>query len=118
VRDLTKIPQLLEAAVKAGSNQVNGIFFRIADREAVMANLRAKAFDAARAKADAYARRAGMALGPVTQITENDPLWVPPPSGIAYEAAPAPAARSMPVSEGRQEVSLFVTVVFELRSKM
>ena len=83
----------------------------------MLTGLRRKAFDAARKKADAYAKQAGMELGPVIQITESD-SWFPaaPQSPMAYGMAPAPvAAAPMPVSAGEQDVSLSVTVVYELR---
>jgi uncharacterized protein len=120
VRDRAKLGDLLDASVKAGSNQIHGISFSIDDREAVLEGLRTRAFDAARRKSEIYATRSGMELGPVLQITEADPSWSHSPQPMAFETfgramAPAPMAPSMPVSAGEQEVSLSVTVSFELK---
>lgn len=113
-RDRGKIGDLIDAALQAGSNQMYGITFRLDDRETVLAGLRARAFDAAKAKAETYAKRAGMTLGPVYQITESDPSWTPDPSPMAANVMPAPAAAAPPVGAGDEEVTLSVTVVFEL----
>ena len=117
--DLAKVGELLDAALNAGSNQLHGVAFRINDREAVLAGLRSKAFDDARVKAEAYARRAGMDLGPVAQISEADPSWMPSPGGPGpmMMAAPMAPGSAMPVSPGEQEVSLSVSVSFELVPK-
>lgn len=115
-RDPARIGDLVDAGMKAGSNQLYGIAFRSDDREAVMADLRAKAFDAARRKAEFYAGRSGMELGPVVQITESDQGWMAiSQAPMGYGFAPAPAAPSMPVSAGEQEMSLSVTVSYELK---
>jgi uncharacterized protein YggE len=119
-RDRAKLGGLIDAAVKAGSNQINGISFSIGDRESVLEGLRAKAFDAARKKSELYARRAGMGLGPVPQIAESDPEWARSPQApmvfdMPARAMPAPEAPSMVVSAGEQEVTLSVTVSFELK---
>ena len=118
-KDLNKIGELLDAALNAGSNQLQGLVFRIDDREAGKKELRAKALDDAKQKAELYARRAGMVLGPVVLITESDAGWMPAPRGAdAFGAAmaPAPVAAPMPVSPGEQEISLSVTVSYELKS--
>jgi uncharacterized protein YggE len=117
-KDLNKIGELLDAALNAGSNQLQGLYFRIDDREAVKADLRGKAFDDAKKKAELYARQSGMVLGPVVQIAESDSAWMSSPSAAAdfgAAMAPAPAAPTMPVSPGEQEVSLSVTVSYELK---
>lgn len=116
-RDRAKIGDLIDVAVKAGSNQMYGIAFRIDDRESVLADLRGKALDAARKNADLYARRSSMALGTVLQITEADSTWLPAPqiaNGPLMMVAPAPVAATAPFSAGEQEVNHSVTVSYEL----
>ena len=119
-RDLPKIGELLDAALVAGSNQLHGIDFRVEHREAVVAGLRTKAFDDAKAKAEVYARRAGMELGPVAQISEPDAGGMPSPGGPSpypmMMAAPMAPGGPMPVNPGEREVGLSVSVSYELRS--
>ena len=101
VRDRARIGDLIDGAIQAGSNQMYGISFRIDDREAVLVDLRAKAFDSAKAKAELYAKRWGMTLGPVYQITESEPDWQPSlPSPMGAPVMAAPMAPSPPVSAG------------------
>lgn len=118
-RDLARIGELLDTALKAGSNQLHGIYFRIEDREAVVAGLRTRAFDDAKAKAEVYARQAGMALGHVAQIAESDSGWMPSPGGPGpgpmMMAAPIAPGSPMPVNPGEQDVSLSVSVSYELK---
>ena len=116
-RDQTKIGDLVDAAVKAGSNQMQGISSRVEDRESVVDKLRAQAFESARKKSREYAERSGMELGQVLQITEGDPSWPQPPQPMMMHKMAAPAASSMSVSPGEQEVSLSVTVSFELKPR-
>jgi len=115
-RDLPRIGELLDSALHAGSNQLQGVYFRIENREAVLATLRTRAFDDAKAKAEVYAKQSGMTLGPVTQISEAEPGWLGSPGGPGPMMAPAPVApgSSMPVNPGEHEVSLSVAVSYEL----
>ena len=120
-KDLNKIGELLDAALNAGSNQLQGLSFRVDDREAVKAELRGKAFDDARKKAELYAGRSGMVLGSVVEITESDSGWMPAPNafeapGMGGAMAPAPSAPTIPVNPGEQEISLSVNVSYELKS--
>jgi len=117
-RDLAKVGVLLDAATRAGANQVSGVSFRVDDREAVLTGLRGEAFDAAKAKAALYARRAGMDLGPVLLINESDYSSPPMPQGaMGAMMAPAPMAPGspMPINPGEQEISLSVSASFELK---
>jgi uncharacterized protein len=117
-KDLNKIGELLDAALVAGSNQLQGLSFRVDDPEAVKAGLRGKAFDDAKKKAELYARQSGMALGTVIEITESDSGWAPAqfaPDPFGAAMAPAPAPTTMPVSPGEQEISLSVSVSYELK---
>jgi uncharacterized protein len=115
-RDLARIGLLLDMALKAGSNQLQGLAFRLDNQEAVKADLRAKALDDAKKKAELYATRSGMVLGPVTQITEADAGWTPAASApAAYADVAAPVAPTMPVNPGDQDVSLSVSVSYELK---
>ncbi len=118
IRDLTKIGTLLDAATKAGANQVYGVSFRLDDRQAVLTGLRSEAFDAAKAKAALYAKRAGMELGFPVSISESDDSSPPAPqSPMGGMMAPAPMAPGspMPINPAEQEISLSVSVSYELK---
>src|SRR5471032_237716 len=69
--DVAKLGPALDALVTAGANQMNGIDFAIQDPAPLLAQARADAVADARAKAETYARAAGVSLGPILSISEN-----------------------------------------------
>ena len=104
------------AAVTAGGDgaRVHGLSLVVGDPAAVAAAAREAAWRDALARAGQYAGLAGLALGPVLEITEAPP---PPPDArpmrlLAAEAAPGPA-----VEPGETVVWAAVTVTWSLRSR-
>ena len=73
VRDLTKLSQILDAALSAGANQIYGINFDIADRQAALSQARDLAIKDAEAKAAATAATAGVTLGQIQHINVSKP---------------------------------------------
>jgi len=68
--NLATLGALLDAAVQAGANRIDGIRFGLADPDAVLAGLRAEAVRDAMARARVYAGAAGVTLGPVLEIRD------------------------------------------------
>ncbi len=103
------------AAAQAGDDiRVQGIELSIADTGRLMAAARADAVHAARAQAAQMARAAGVKVGAVRRITETrtgGALPVP----LAY--AGTDAAAKTPVEAGSQELTVAVTVVFEIADR-
>jgi len=114
VRDLDKVGAVLDAAVTAGANQVQGISFGVADMSKLQIQAETNALDDARARAQALAERAGLQLGDVLSISEN--ISNPPPVlGMRMlDLAPA-AAQPVPVQPGELEFSAQVQVVYAIR---
>jgi uncharacterized protein YggE len=78
LRDLSKLGELVSAAVNAGANDVQGIQFSIADPGALQAKARAAAMHDARAKAQQLADLAGVTLGrPLTIDESSSPVASP-----------------------------------------
>jgi uncharacterized protein YggE len=71
VRRLDSLGTLLDEAVSKGANQVNGISFGLAEPGPFLDQAREKAVAEARRKAELYARAAGVKLGKVLVIDEN-----------------------------------------------
>src|SRR6185295_1120361 len=65
VDKLDKVGPTLDALVAAGSNQIDGPTFLIADPKPLLAKAREQAVKDALAKAQAYASAAGVTLGPI-----------------------------------------------------
>ena len=103
----------IDAAVHAGGNAttVSGISLNLTDTSALLATARARAVADARVKAGQYAKALGQPLGPAVSITDQHPIQPFPVNG-AYSASAAKAA--VPISPGSQQLSVSVTMVFEV----
>jgi len=110
VRDLTMLGQLLDTAVAAGSNNIQGIQFQISDRAALEAAAREAAMMNAQEKAEQLTDLAGAALGPVHTILETSSVR-PVAFSVADEAAAAPG---VPIQAGTQTIQASVQVTWEI----
>jgi uncharacterized protein YggE len=109
VRDITKVGAVIDAVATAGANRLNGVAFEVADPRAAMDRAREQAVADARARAELYARAAGVTLGPVLTISEpvapSQPFFAR--AADSMEAAP-------PIAEGTVALRAEVNVVFGL----
>jgi uncharacterized protein len=109
--DISRLGLALDALVTAGANQMNGIDFAIKDSAPLLAEARADAVSDARAKAQTYAKAAGVSLGPILSISENGGQGPRP----VYMAVPmARAAKAVPVAAGEESVTAEVSMVWEI----
>jgi uncharacterized protein YggE len=108
--DVDKLGTALDALVTAGANQMNGISFSIQNPAPVLEKARIQAIADARARAETYARAAGVSLGPILSIGEGGGD-VPRPM---YRVMAMAADRSVPVAAGEQSVTADVSVVWEI----
>ena len=101
----------IQAAVNAGGNAVtvDDVSLNLTDTGKLLAAARASAVRDARAKAAQFAAAIGQQLGPVISITPNEQS-VPIVFGANVPAASK--AASVPISPGRQQVSVSITVVY------
>ena len=107
IASLSRAGEIVDAAVAAGANQVDGPNLTVSDQSALYrAALKAAIVDA-RVKAQALADASGLHVGAVSSVQEdagNGP--------ITYDAAKAPAP-STPIQAGTQQISATVTVIFD-----
>jgi hypothetical protein len=113
LRKLGDLGGLLDTLVQAGSNQVNGITFGIADTKALEDEARKRATEDARHKAEVYAKAAGVEIGKVMSISETTSYRPPAPMVMArrMQADAAP----VPIAAGEASVSANVDLVWELK---
>ncbi|MER9331211.1 SIMPL domain-containing protein [Mesorhizobium sp. M0152] len=111
VRDVDKTGDILDKAVSLGVNQGGGIAFTNDDPAATVTEARKKAVADAKAKAKTLAEAAGVSLGRVLEITDQN--IVPTPMPINAKAFDA--ARAAPVQAGENSYNVQVTVTFELK---
>jgi uncharacterized protein len=114
LRDLTKIGDVLGAAVKAGANSVNGIQFDVADKTPYLTDTRKAAVDNANVQAQELAKAAGVELGSVQSISYYNSYAAPAPldmKGIGGGGA----ASAVPVSAGQLTITVEVSMVYEIK---
>jgi uncharacterized protein YggE len=107
LREIDKLPGLLDRAVAAGANEISGIEFTVSDYSKRLDETRAAAITDARRKAEIYAKAAGLVVGRAITISEEG----------AAPGRPVPmlrAAASPPVAPGEQMLRAAVTVTYEL----
>jgi uncharacterized protein YggE len=109
--DVSKLGAALDALVTAGANQMNGINFSIREPAPLLEKARAAAVADARARAETYAKAAGVTLGPVQSISEGGSE---PPRPM-YKVMAMAAERSVPVAAGEESVTADISVVWEIR---
>lgn len=111
-RKLADMGKVIDALVTAGANQVNGPNFELSQPEAAMDEARVEAMKSARARADLYARAAGLRVARIVSISESSG-YSPQPVMFMRKAA-ADMAAAPPVAAGELEMNVNVTVQFEL----
>ena len=118
IRKLGDAGTIIDAAAALVGNEINigGISFYVNDTEAVLGAARAAAFTNAKARADQYAGAANAKVGAVMTISEVSSPVIGP---IYYQNASLDRAgatpSSTPVSPGTQDLTIDVTVVYELK---
>jgi uncharacterized protein YggE len=114
VEGLDKLGPTIDALVASGANQIEGPNFSIADPKPLLAKAREEAVKDAMARAETYARAAGVTLGPITSIGEGSEESTVRPMGRAMLAGVI-APNSTPVAAGQMNVSANVSITWEIR---
>lgn len=113
VKGLDKIGATIDALVTSGSNQIDGPNFSFSDPKPLLQKARADAVRDATDKAQAYARAAGVTLGPIQTITEGG-SYAPRPMAMRGLMASADAAPS-PVAAGEASVTANVSITWSIQ---
>jgi uncharacterized protein YggE len=111
VRTISKAGALIDVAVKAGANQVDGPSLQRSDQGELGRKALAAAMADARANAQAIAAAAGLTLGKVITANVSD---VPPPSAFEAKSASPSAPDDTPIEPGQTAVQATVSVTFEV----
>jgi uncharacterized protein len=109
-RDLQDLGEVIDTAVEAGGNVVEGIRFEVSNRSRLLDQAREAAMAEARRKAEQLANAAGASIDQVLTIEEADrtPRPVPAP---ALEVA----EQAVPVEPGEETIEVTVEVSWMLR---
>lgn len=109
IRDIDKLPAILDRAIAAGANEMSGIEFIVSEQSKLLDQARNDAIADARRKAELYAHAAGVKVGQVVTISEEGSS--PPPRPMVQ----AMRAGAVPVAPGEQMLKAVVTVSYELQ---
>lgn len=112
IRDVAKTGGLLDAVVKVGANQINGISFSVADEAAALDRARADAMKQVIARASLYAKAGGFTLGRIMSISEV-PSQSVYPRPMLMKAADS-AMEAAPIAAGEQRLQVTVNVSWEI----
>jgi hypothetical protein len=118
LRDISKIGDILGAAVDAGANTVYGIQFDIADKTALIVEARKQAITNAQTQAQELAEAAGVTLGEVQSLNYYNSIPTPImdnkyAGGVGGGAAELAAA--VPVSPGQLTITADVSISYVIR---
>ncbi|MEZ5970516.1 MAG: SIMPL domain-containing protein [Hyphomonadaceae bacterium] len=114
VRNINNTGRVIDAAVGAGGNTVNGVSFSHADPDAQLDIARRAAIAEARRRAELYANALGMRVNRIVSVSEGGGYAPPMPVALERFAAAQDAAPT-PISPGEIETRVSVNVTFELR---
>src|SRR5690606_20759228 len=111
---LPRVGELIDTALGAGANRVDGVMFELRDADAAQAEATRNAVERARATAQTMASALGVRLGPVLDASTGVGPKIPRPVPMARLQAMAAAAASTPIEPGEQTVRADVTLVFAI----
>jgi uncharacterized protein YggE len=107
VRDIAKLADIIDRTVSAGATDIGGIEFIVSAPSQALDRARDAAVADARRKAEIYAKAAGVTLGRVLTLSEDQASAEPMLMSARAAAAP-------PIMPGEKTLKLTVTVSYEL----
>ncbi len=111
VRDLSQTSAVIEAALNAGANSVQGLSFGIEDTSALESQARTAAVENARVRAQELAQATGVSLGDpiiVTEVSGYGPVY----PMLGGGRGGADTASAPPINPGQLSVTVNVQVTF------
>lgn len=109
IRKLADAGSIVDAAVKAGANQVYGPTLSISEQSGLYQDALKMSLDDARTKAKTIADAAGVSLGRVVNIVEGT-AGAP----IPFATGEAASDQAAPIEPGLQEIQASLTVTFAI----
>ena len=117
IRDLTKVNDAIDKATADGANTVSGLSFTFDDalKKKLEDQARRQAISEAKDKAQSLAQAAGLTLGRIVDVQENNispnPILMAPTVGLGGGAQKS----STEVQPGTSEISLSISLSYEIR---
>lgn len=110
--DITRVGEVIDAAISAGANELSSLNFTVSDSSGYLEEARRLAVEQACEKASVLAEASGAKLGRVMQISEQSytqPLYK------SNMMVMAEADAATPVQAGKQDLTVSVNVLYELK---
>jgi len=120
VRDLESVSAIVGGLPALGVNQISSPQFSIEDQDAAMEEARTEAIENAKEKAKSLAKKTGLRLGDVINVTESGGRYDYPMyyggAGVDGDIMMETKAMSAPTIEpGTQDVRVYVTLTYEVK---
>jgi uncharacterized protein YggE len=112
IRNVDNTGRVIDAAVAAGGNTINGVFFSYQNPDAQTDAARRDAISNARHRAELYASALNMRVVRIVAVTEGGSYSPPVPMPMVRMAA---AQDATPVQVGEVDTTANINVTFELR---
>jgi uncharacterized protein YggE len=112
-REVKRAGAVLDALVAAGANQIDGPNFAVEHADAALDEARGQAVAKARARAELYAKAAGLGVKRIVAIRESSGGYQPPRPMPVMAMARAEKADTA-IEPGEQKLSVSLSVSFEL----
>lgn len=114
VRDISRVGEVLDTSVTLGVNDGGGIQFTNEDPSAAITQARTEAMKAALAKAETLAKAAGVSIGRVLEISEQQSNSRPMPMArVAMDYK----AESVPIAAGENSYKVTVNVTLAIKQQ-
>lgn len=108
VGDLARVGRVIDAAIRAGANEVSSLHFTTSRRDELRVEAIRLAMSRACREASAMATAAGGSLGPLVQATTSENAPYPPPPPMPYAVRMEAQAADTPIAP--QDVTVQVHV--------
>jgi uncharacterized protein YggE len=112
IRNVDNTGRVIDAAVAAGGNNINGVFFSYQNPDAQTDAARRDAISNARHRAELYASALNMRVVRIVAVSEGGSYSPPVPMPMVRMAA---AQDATPVQVGEVDTTANISVTFELR---
>lgn len=113
IRDLDAAGGVLDAAVQAGGNSIEGIRFEVSEPAAYLDQAREVAWNDAQHRAEQLASLAGVELGGIMTINESGRG----PQPVVERPMAVEAAAAVPIEPGSQSIQVDLQVTWYLRGE-
>lgn len=114
-RDVAKSGAILDALVAQGANQIDGPSLSLDQPDAALDEARTDAIKRARARAELYAKAAGLTVVRILSISEGGEMSAPQPPVVYMARAKAQSVADTTIAPGETDVTASVSVRFLLK---